>query len=240
VACYDPYFRRMVHGLRRCLADGQVVFLRLHGAAQYPTRNDLMYRNDLEGHGVLVIGYDHEARTFTIADPWNPQWDGKLAGTRSISYEDLAMQCVDSSKDFYMVLAPLTVDARINRDCRQGTSTLLIKVGFYSPDAIVMDQGDQTIDSVELELRFQRDMSSVRKSSMEGRWHVGEHAVFQIPLFAEDAVGGICHIKAKAVVSGARPYQYRDHIEVSVVRRLLSDSTNYAKPQLLHVGGLMV
>src|ERR1700737_792847 len=146
VACYDPYFHRMVHHLRKCLVDGHPVLARLHPAAQYPVEGSDLYSVDLEGHAVLIVGYDDERRIFAISDPWDRRWGGQLSGLRWIGYDELSLNIVDSTLDYVMVLAPLQVDVRAVEEA--SAKAIEIDVGFYEPAAIVMDRDTQEVREV--------------------------------------------------------------------------------------------
>jgi hypothetical protein len=210
VTCYDPYFSRLGHYLRAVLADGHPVLARLHSAAEYPTADESMYKIDLEGHGILIIGYDDERRAFAAADPWDRRWGGQHSGIRWIGYNELSLVLVDSSLGAIMVLSPLDVTTAVSEDGDE--PVLTVSVGFYEPRAIVMDRANQEIRNVRITVTAGEFSATVRDS---GQWKVGQNAVMKvkIPASASDI-----NIQLVATVAGQRPYPYEDEIGVELHR----------------------
>ncbi len=226
VACYDPYYGRMMHGLKKCLSDGFPVLARLHSAAQYPAEGATMYQNDLEGHAVLFTGYDDQKKAFAVWDPWNNQAaDGFKGGSRWIGYNELALEIVDCSKDFYLIASPLVISAVENQD-----NNLSFAVGYYAPDSIVMDRDNQEITEMSIEFSLPEGWSTTSEltRTIEGSWKVGEFATFDLPLDAKQGNGELV-VTVKAKVSGQRPYQHEDWVSTTYTHEVTGNKVQLRK-----------
>jgi hypothetical protein len=226
ILCYDPYFPRMLRGVKKALAAGHPVFVRLHPAAQYPTADARRYRNDLESHGVLIVGYDDAREALAIWDPWNNAWGGSRGGLRWVGYAELALLIVNSTKDCNMILAPLQVEAQLSE--ADGLA-LEVSAGFYVPDAIVMDQDNFALTEVRVEVALPSGwLASTSETRVAGFWKVGEHARLRFPLSA--IAGGEASVKlsVSASVVGQRPYPFEDTIAVQTVRSVCVDRPRVA------------
>lgn len=203
VICYDPYYQRMVRYLRHIIADGHPAMIRLHSGAQYPASEEHLYDNDLEGHAVLIVGYDDERQEFTLADPWNRQWGGVKGGLRTMGYNELSMVIMDGSKDITQVLCPLEVTtAEVDDDAGR---RLEVRAGFYAPKAIVMDRDNQVVRSINIRLSGE---GFEAEQTIDGSWYVGDKADLSFDLPA-DAPASL-KVEATAAIAGLRPYAYAD------------------------------
>jgi len=221
VACYDPYFDRMKDSIRHCLADGHPVLVRLHSAAQYPAPDGVAYSNDLEGHAVLIIGYDDDEQAFAVSDPWDTRWGGERSGTWWIPYNRLPLEVVDSTKDFYLIAAPLQATASIN-ETRDGRRELVVGVRFYAPEGIVMDQDHQTIRKVAVSVAAPAGLTLAgsTRAEVSGSWHVGQTAYLSYPLSSVDVPVADVVLSVKALVAGARPYRFEDETSIRITCRV--------------------
>jgi hypothetical protein len=208
VICYDPYYQRMVRYLRHILADGHPAMIRLHPGIQYPASDSHLHSNDLEGHAVLIVGYDDERQEFTLADPWDRRWGGVKSGLRTMSYNELSMVIMDSSKDITQVLCPLEVTVA-ERD-EDGQRMLDVTSGFYAPKAIVMDRDNQVVEAVHIRVTG-ADFEA--EQTIKGAWYVGEKATLAFTL-PEGAPSSL-KIEASATIAGLRPYAYRDTVSTT-------------------------
>jgi len=171
-------------------------------------------RVDLEGHAVLIVGYDDERAAFLLADPWNKDWGGIHSRKRWLGYNEMSMVIVDGTKDVAILPTPLEVDVE-EVDCREETA-IDIGVSFYNPNAIVMDRANQIISNVDVEISDGLKSMSV---SVTGEWHVGEEASLRITGL-EALLSGKVILTVKAEIGGDRPYRYRDTVSVSQPLRL--------------------
>lgn len=211
VICYDPYYLRMVHYLREVIADGHPAMIRLHSAAEYPAPGETLCKVDLEGHAVLLVGYDDDRQAFLLADPWNTEWGGTHSRKRWLSYHEMSMVVVDGTKDLTMIVAPLAVDAvDVEVD---GEPALDLKVGFYAPQAIVMDRQNQIVSRVVAELSDDRRTIT---GEIDGEWRVGETAALRLSGLSQ--LTGELSLTVRAVIGGDRPYPYRDAVSVTQKR----------------------
>jgi hypothetical protein len=212
ILCYDPYFTRMLRSVKKALGDGNPVMIRLHSAARYPIPLEQIYRVDLESHAVLIVGYDDHQSAIAISDPWtgNLHW---------LSYQNLSLLLVNGTKDCYIVPAPLDIDCSAveNGDA----SFLCIRVGFYSPDGIVMDRDEQLLTSVRVRVIGSKGWGPTeRQTEVTGSWKVGEFATLSMrippPLYHLAEI----RLEVSVTLRGERPYPYTDIISSEVTRRV--------------------
>lgn len=171
---------------------------------------DKLYEVDLEGHAVLIVGYDDKREAFLLADPWNRAWGGVHFSKRWLGYGEISMVTVDSSKGSGVILSPLQVD--LEEVDLNGETALDLRIGFYAPQAIVMDWANQSVSRVTVALT---DGRAVISTDIEGVWRVGEKASLRLTGVA--ALIGDLTLTVTAEICGERPYAYRD--SVSVTRR---------------------
>lgn len=211
ILCYDPYFSRMLQSIRKIVADGHPMMVRLHPAAQYPAATDTAVRNDLEGHAVLIVGYDDDRGAVLIEDPWNRTMGGTRGGRTWMPYTDLSLLMVNSSKDCALVPAPLEV--QVSADGTQ----LVLEVGLYAPDAIVMDHATHVVREAAVSVSIP-SLSWTATAEANGAWRVGESARLTLELPA--TVSGTLEmtVDASAVVACDRPYEFADLIRARVTR----------------------
>jgi len=211
----------MRDSIRHCLADGYPILIRLHSAAQYPAPSETMYTNDLEGHAVLIVGYDDVEQAFAVKDPWDPHWGGHRSGTWWIPYNRLPLEVVDSTKDFYLIPAPLQVSATI-RQTRAGRQELGVEVRFYAPNGIVMDQDNQMIREVAaaVEVPAGLVLAGLSCASVRGCWRVGQTAHLSFPLESTEVTEADVVVSVRARVAGARPYRFEDETAVRTTCRV--------------------
>lgn len=212
ILCYDPYFTRMLRGIKKALGDGNPVMIRLHPAARYQAPLDQVYRIDLESHAVLIVGYDDSQSAIAIADPWtgNLHW---------MSYEELSLLIVNSTKDCYIIAAPLDVKCAAveNGDVQ----ALDIRVGFYSPDSIVMDRDGQLVTQVHVRVTGPKEWCPwENEAEVAGSWKVGEFASLSLVIPSDANGPAELRVEVTATVQGERPYAYTDTICTDVKRRV--------------------
>jgi len=214
--CYDPYYARMLQSIRQCLSDGHPVLVRLHSAADYPAATMTAYQNDLEGHVVMIVAYDDTRRLLGIWDPWDKRSGGERGEFSWMPASELAAIVQDSSRDCYIVPAPLEVNARVE------DGTLKVEVGFYPVEGIVMDRDSLFLSDISVELGRTKDLSFAEGSSakISGQWKVGENAVLEFPLVESEASAASLVIEVSATVRGVRPYPFQDSIRTTASRRV--------------------
>ena len=197
--------------MRRSLADGHPVLIRLHPAAAYPAPAAMMQRNDLEGHATLIVGYDDDKRSFALLDPWQSRWGGARGGLRWISYSQLQMEIVDSTLDYMLIPAPLAVEAKIS-GATVNSRVLNILVSFYKPHGIVMDQDNQVLREVKVTLEPNQDLEfdGPTTSIVKGVWPVGKRAHVSFALRQTAFIPDEIIVKVQARVAGSRPYPFED------------------------------
>jgi hypothetical protein len=197
--------------MRRSLADGHPVLIRLHPAAAYPAPAAMMQKNDLEGHATLVVGYDDDKRSFALLDPWQNRWGGARGGLRWISYSQLQMEIVDSTLDYMLIPAPLVVQGRISRGI--GNARVLnIFVSFYKPHGIVMDQDNQVLREVKVTLEPNQNVEfdGPTTSIVKGVWPVGKKAHVSFALAHTAVIPDEIIVNVQARIAGSRPYPFED------------------------------
>jgi hypothetical protein len=212
---YEPWFPRALESIKQCINDGFPVLIRLHSAASYPILTAERYAVDLEGHAVLIIGYDDDRQSVELVDPWDRKWGGVHYGRRWLSYSLLQVMTVNSTCDKTQFLAPLQIIANHKLDQGGGLS-IDLEAGFYSPRGTIMDRASWaitrlTIDCYPPEIWQSKPINYV----INGCWHVGEVLKLSFPLQNSVLSDGEIQLTVKAIIQGNRPYQFSDQIEVS-------------------------
>ena len=215
VVTYEPWFARCLDSIRQSLADGCPVLIRYHSGADYPIEGPLVYKNDVESHALLIIGYDDDKKALLVSDPWNKEWGGIHGGRRWIPYKIMDEHAVDSSLGVIQALSTLQLKTfpRHNED---GALVMGISAGFYSPRGYVMDRDSWLITELEVVCQLPESMGGeeVRRSH-RGSWPVGEMANFTLPVtdLAHEAAELEVFVECK--IEGSRPYPFEDTISLS-------------------------
>jgi Peptidase_C39 like family len=225
---YEPWFGRCLEGIKQSISDGHPVLIRLHSAAAYPAETTTLYRNDVESHAVMVVGYDDEQGAVEIVDPWNREWGGEMGGRHWLSYSDLSLSNVDSSLGTLINLAPLEVRALGERKTN-GELLVHISAGFYSPRCKVMDQNSWTIEQIDVSCQCPSHWNANVVSKVEkGSWTVGDQAKFTVEIPGASRSGGECTLEIRAVIKGDRPYAFQDIVSVTRELHIAPQSVDQA------------
>lgn len=224
VACYDPYFKRASETIIRSLADGKPVMIRLHSAAAYPSSDEVMRKNDLEGQAVLIVGYDNKTKMFALQDPWRREWGGNRSGIWWIKASQLLIEIVDCTLDFLIIPSALHITSKLQKTFDQKVS-INVRVGFYKPDGIVMDQDNQVITSITAKIEGNNKFSIRGNNviSVEGEWHVGQTANIEFPISKWDHSLSEIEVSLEAIIGSKRPYAFEDKNTLRVRCPLIID-----------------
>jgi hypothetical protein len=213
VSYYDPYMPRTIETIKSALSKGHPLLVRLHSAAEYPVdaaselpRDQI----DLEGHAVLIVGYNDETQEFAFADPWT---EGKHdpSSIRWLPYSFLHVAAVDCSMGVVLMAAPPAITWAVSRDA-EDRPQLALTVGFENVPGRVMDR--ENIHFSAVHANFETAEGEYVEHELEGKWHVGETAELSFPLQPgwPDTT-----LSVGVTVSGARPYPFSDVLTAKFV-----------------------
>lgn len=223
VISYEPWFPRSLESIKESINDGIPVLVRLHSAASYPSSE--RYLIDLEGHSVLIIGYDDDKQSVEVVDPWNTEWGGVHSGKRWISYSTLQVMVVNATCNKTQNLAPLQIN--VNQKNLDGELSLDLEVGFYCPRGTIMDRSSWVITSIIVDCDPPKTwQSESKKYVIDGRWHVGEFLNLSFPIQNSVICEGEIQLNVKAIIEGNRPYKFNDQIEVHRTVKINSSLAN--------------
>lgn len=213
VVCYDPWFPRSLESIKKTIADGFPILVRLHSGSSYARSAPECYEHDMESQAVMIIGYDDAKQAVQICDPWDRRFGGQRGGSQWIPYEQLIIEIVDSSRGWSMPLSTLDVTV----DCLWSPThalTLEIAAGFYTPTGRIMDREGWAINDIHVSVQLGESWgASLIEHHMQGPWHVGGKAVCSIALPGSLPSEGELAIELVAGIQGARPYAFQDHIK---------------------------
>jgi hypothetical protein len=206
VSYYDPYMPRTIETIKSALAKGHPLLVRLHSAAEYPvdTASELSRDQiDLEGHAVLIVGYNDETGELAFADPWS---HGKHDpnSIRWLPYSFLHIAAVDCSMGVLVMAAPPAITWAVSPD-EEGRPHLAVSVGFENVPGRVMDRENIHFSAVLATLKATEGESV--EHSLEGKWYVGQTAELS---FALEPGWPDMTLSVAVTVSGARPYPFSD------------------------------
>ncbi|WP_369373626.1 C39 family peptidase [Promicromonospora sp. Populi] len=208
IGSYDPFQPRFVANLKEHLAAGYSAVVRLHPGVAYPMPDaDLVHKVDREGHVVAIVGYDDDADTFLIGDPWRHEWGGERHGLTTLTAQDVALLLCNTTADFAAMAAPMKMAVHIEA-VGPTTSEVVVTVGaprhphakcelrsitelnasIKLPDGLSCDEVRQSADLItpESDARF--------------TWAVQEH----------NPVDGEIEIAVAGLGLGYDPYPFRD------------------------------
>jgi hypothetical protein len=210
VICYEPWFPRALESIKQCINDGFPILVRLHSAASYPIATEERYTIDLEGHAVLIVGYDDDRQSVELIDPWNKEWGGVHHGRRWLPYSLLQVMAVNCTCDKQMNLAPLQVIANHKMD-PMGELTLDLEAGFYAPRGTVMDRSSWAISRLSIDCCPPETWQSKPINYViDGLWHVGEFLKLSFPIQNSVLGDGEIQLTVRAVIQGNRPYKFSE------------------------------
>jgi hypothetical protein len=208
---YDPYPPRFAANLKEVLASGARVLARLHAGVSYPMDDgDLREHVDKEGHVFAVIGYDHDAERFLIADPWDTErFGGDDGGVRSVPETELGLRWVDSTLDQVMIVHPL--DVRVEATAlSEDVTEITARVALRAPAPHVRSGATTAEDlAASISLPSGLELLSERRQgaailpagdAVSLTWTVRETA----------AADGPVEIAIAAVAHGDDPYPFSD------------------------------
>jgi hypothetical protein len=163
---------------------------------------------------VLIVGYDDERQAVAIIDPWNNDWGGELGGKRWVTYVDVSKQTVNTSLGMAMCLTPPQVNLIPQFDANQNLS-IMANIGFYSPRGVVMDRESWAIKKIMVDCILPEAWGRTVHYEVEGHWVVGDLIKLSMPITSKPKSDAEIEVRIKAVIQGARPYEFSDCIETS-------------------------
>jgi len=208
ILCYDPFLPRCIEGIKLNLLAGLPSLVRLHAGANYPTPSEYRYQVDLEGHAVLIVGFDDVKRAFSVVDPYRRCCNESIEKTW-LPYEDLTIAMVDCSSGNQTVPPNLKIEAIVS-SCG---STLQIYASIPLPFGPVMDLDNLHLSGATLEVQFhEANRTITRLLTNPATARIGEHFSFQAEIPRDIAPDGILDIEVSATIGGTRPYAYNAKI----------------------------
>jgi len=208
ILCYDPFLPRCIEGIKLNLLAGLPSLVRLHAGANYPTPSEYRYQVDLEGHAVLIVGFDDVKRAFFVVDPYRRCSDESIEKTW-LPYEDLTIAMVDCSSGNQTVPPNLKIEAAVS-NCG---STLQIHAGIPLPFGPVMDLDNLHLSGATLEVQFhEANRSITRLLTNPATARIGEHFSFQTEIPRDIAPDATVDVQVSATIGGTRPYAYNARV----------------------------
>ena len=220
ITYYDPYPPRTLETIKSCLAKGNPPLVRLHAAAEYPVDGDSGLARDqidLEGHAVLIVGYNDETGKLALADPWaGGSHDPETV--RWIPYSSLIVGAVDCSLGVIQTMGPPVVHYVIGDD-QDGNPRLTLTAGFDLVPGRVMDRENFHISGVEASV--QAADGARLAGDVRGQWYVGDVAELSFPLPTNC---GDLNVAVSVTLSAQRPYPFSDVVSTKLVVRAAGKS----------------
>ncbi|RGR78784.1 C39 family peptidase [Heyndrickxia coagulans] len=128
---YDPYYNRYQEHVKRLVATGNPIIVRLHPGTYYPMSDDtLHYRVDHEGHVVAIIGFDDYEQVFLLADPWKKS--GERSGIVKMPYTVFSAHTVDGTLDAMSIPLPWEMSLNIP-ETPEGIFEITAKITYTCP-----------------------------------------------------------------------------------------------------------
>ena len=227
---YEPWALRAIDSARISIAKGIPLLVRLHPAADYPCDNEeTYYKQDMEGHTVLLVGYDDDKRMFDVVDPWRGK--GECGGIKQLPYEIMPLRVMNASADKATHIA--TPDVRIfigNSLGENNDKTLNISVGYYLPRGYVIDRKQSSLSNVIARIKYKIGSEEyISEVAINGSCCVGERIETTVPL--EKGLSGNVHFEVEIIctLSGKRPYEYSDPLCFKLDKEILinAESVEY-------------
>lgn len=216
ISYYDPYTPRTLETIKIALGRKQPLLVRLHGGAEYyaSSRSDIPRNQiDIEGHAVLLVGYDDVQKKLAYLDPW-AQEEGSEQEIRWMDYETFCINIVDYTNGILLGAAPPKIDYRDL--IRGGQRWLEVKAGFDSLPGRIMDRENFHISSAEVVV-IDRHGQKIAQERVDGTWYAGMQMAIHLPL--EDNPADPLQLKVRLSVTGARPYPFCDQLTSTTVLR---------------------
>lgn len=213
---YEPWAERAIDSAKQSLADGVPLLIRLHPGADYPCANkSIYYKQDMEGHVVLLIGYDDNTRTFDAVDPWNGE--GEFRGIIKLPYEIMPLRCMNATADKVSRPTPPEINIDIVCDKDGHKQALKISAGFYLPIGYIIDRKENVLKDMDFKISYEnKGKTHCITHRLSDSFSVDEKAEVYIPL-PEVLDGKVeFHISFSCNVKGERPYPYEDPIFMRV------------------------
>ncbi|HUW77695.1 MAG TPA: hypothetical protein VMV52_02960 [Candidatus Nanopelagicaceae bacterium] len=165
------------------------------------------------GQVVALVGFDDEAQTFLVADPWNAQFGGKVAGLRAISYQEFSCIIVNCTLGVTSAAFPLKIGIEIS-PLSGSTSLVDAFVSLRAPKplkpkAVVLKDvwaSIQVPSGLALTSEIRQNYSTLAPN---------EIAHFQWEVAENDAVDGKIAIAIAAIAHASDPYPYSEVIGTS-------------------------
>lgn len=170
--------------------------------------------NDLESHAVLIVGYDDTKEAVALIDPWNKAWGGSHGGRWWMPYSMLSITNVDSSMGVAMCLSPLEIKPEFCWDASDNLS-IKLEVGFYTPRGTVMDRESWKLTELNVHCTLPECWGGGYISrNLQGKWLVGDIINLTLPIANSPKQDGEIKLHLLAKISGKRPYDFTDELEV--------------------------
>lgn len=223
-----PYYARFAENIKRILLDGYPLMCRLHPGTEYEVGAENLHRVDIEGHAVLITGYDDDRQAFVIQDPWNKKFGAGFHGTRHIPYWEFCYRIVNSSLGGVEVIAPPVVSVMTEGTPKAG-EIIAVKatVGMYSPDMNLMDTDSSWLEQISLLMEANEGIEIVEGSESQirnDRFPHGKTAEFiwRVQVLNEQAE--TLKLTSSAVYAANRPYPFRGILRCSVAIELVENN----------------
>ena len=230
---YEPWAERAIDSAKQSLSDGVPILIRLHPGADYPCDNlSTFYKQDMEGHAVLLIGYDDSTRMFDAVDPWNGK--GEFGGIIKLPYEIMPLRCVNATADKATRVTPPEISVTIICDKNGKRKHLKISAGYYIPLGYIIDRKENTLSDFHFEISYNNKGNFYHlKQELNGNFSVDNKAELLLPL--SDAIEGVVDfdICFSCVVRGERPYPYEDRLNMEFSQRVVVFDSFNSEIQLL-------
>ncbi|MCL6451604.1 MAG: PQQ-like beta-propeller repeat protein [Acetobacteraceae bacterium] len=211
---YDPYFPRFLTQVRRLLAAGMPLLVRLHPGARYPMPPDALSRVDLEGHVVLIVGFDDEARSCLVMDPWDrDRWGGARGGLTALPYDLMRLMLVDYSLGGAVVLMPWRIETRWPQSLTPGEwAEVTAAVTYVHPEPVAAPEHGVRLCQVLLEVPGGMEVGSRNPAEVRGGLPVGETRRASWKVRVSGPVEGEAIVTARGLITPRDPYPYCDVI----------------------------
>jgi hypothetical protein len=207
---YDPYDERLRAQMKRLMANGVPILLRLYPGVEYPmSEDDLHGIVDREGHVVLGIGYDEETNELLALDPWDAStFGGNRGAIRRLDWRLSGIEFVDCCVDFTMVALPWETKLAVVRDY-DGRHIARGEVTYRCPPPL--DPGQTYVDPLVVRLDAPEGVAVTGSPARDlGAFRPGETRVVEWPIEVTAAAEGELTFRAMGIVSGTDPYDYHD------------------------------
>ncbi|OUC03756.1 hypothetical protein BK784_01825 [Bacillus thuringiensis serovar medellin] len=211
---YDPYYNRYQEHVKRLVAQGNPIIVRLHPGTYYPMSDDtLHYRVDHEGHVVAIIGYDEQEQVFLLADPWNKS--GERTGIIKMPYEQFSIQNVDGTLDAMTIPVPWEMSLEVPEN-PEGVFDITAHITYTCPTPL--SQSYNHLHNSRIKISLPEGITLVQDEAVKSFGEMGTFApgeTIEIKWRAEvtkEIVNKEIVVQVRGIVSSDDPYSYSDVI----------------------------